>query len=55
MGIADDASGLVKVVVSGGEVNRCLLGECLAEALPAVDLAQRVSGSLCKRVNGFHC
>jgi hypothetical protein len=39
VGIADDASGLVKVVVSGGAVNRCLLGECLAEALPSIDLA----------------
>jgi hypothetical protein len=39
VGIADDAFGLVKVVVSGGEVNRCLLGERLAEALPSIDLA----------------
>jgi hypothetical protein len=39
VGNADDASGLVNVVGSGGEVNRCLLGERLAEALPSIDLA----------------
>ncbi len=39
VGNADDASGLVKVVGSGGEVNRGLRGERLAEAVPAIDLA----------------
>ena len=39
VGIADDASGSVKMIVSGGAVNRCLRGECLAEALPSIDLA----------------
>jgi hypothetical protein len=39
VGNADDASGLVKVVGSGSVVNRCLLCQCLAEALPSIDFA----------------
>jgi hypothetical protein len=39
VGNAADASGLVKVVVSSGEVNRRLFGECFTEALPAIDFA----------------
>lgn len=39
VGNADDASGSVTMIVSGGEVHRCLRGECLAEALPSIDLA----------------
>jgi len=42
VGNADDASGLVEVVVSGGEVNRRLFGECFTEALPAIDFAHGV-------------
>jgi hypothetical protein len=33
---------LVEVVVSGGEVNRRLFGECFTEALPAIDFAHGV-------------
>ena len=39
VGNADDASGLVKVVGSGSVVNRCLLCQCLTEALPSIDFA----------------
>jgi hypothetical protein len=34
----------MKVVVSGGEVNRYLLSERLVDPLPSVDLAQAPSG-----------